>query len=78
MNPTAIRSLFVVAAVYDGLLGLLFLFAPNWAFTQFDITPPNHVGCSEQCLGCGGTEKHYWVLDTHHVRLMCCAGLLIR
>jgi hypothetical protein len=44
MNPTAIRSLFVVAAVYDGLLGLLFLLAPNWAFTQFDITPPNHVG----------------------------------
>jgi hypothetical protein len=44
MNLAGIRGLFVLAALYDGLLGLLFLLAPNWAFTQFDITPPNHVG----------------------------------
>ena len=44
MNLSGIRGLFVLAALYDGLLGLLFLLAPNWAFTQFDITPPNHVG----------------------------------
>jgi hypothetical protein len=44
MNLTAIRGLFALAALYDGLLGLLFLVAPSWIFTQFDITPPNHFG----------------------------------
>ncbi|MFN0053256.1 MAG: hypothetical protein ACKV0T_13820, partial [Planctomycetales bacterium] len=44
MNPPAIRGLFILAAVYDGILGLLFLAAPGWAFAQFEITPPNHSG----------------------------------
>jgi hypothetical protein len=44
MNRGAIRILFAVAALYDGALGLLFLFAPLWMFHHFEITPPNHVG----------------------------------
>jgi hypothetical protein len=44
MNLRAVRVLFAIAALYDGILGLLFLIAPSWAFTQFDITPPNHFG----------------------------------
>lgn len=44
MNRVAIRGLFVVAALYDGILGLLFLIAPGWAFTQYGINPPNHFG----------------------------------
>ncbi len=40
----AVSLLFVVAAVYDGLLGLLFLFAGPSAFQWFDVTPPNHWG----------------------------------
>jgi hypothetical protein len=39
-----IVGLFVVAALYDGVLGLLFLAAPGWPFEQFDVTPPNHLG----------------------------------
>ena len=44
MNLTAIRGLFALAALYDGILGALFLIAPSWFFTQFEITPPNHFG----------------------------------
>jgi hypothetical protein len=39
-----IRVLFVIAALYDGVLGLVFLAAPDWPFRQFNITPPNHPG----------------------------------
>ena len=40
----AIVALFVVAALYDGLLGLAFLFAPETVFRWYDVTPPNHFG----------------------------------
>ncbi len=43
-NKTAVRALFVVAAVYDGFLGLLFLFAAGWVFRTFGVAPPNHMG----------------------------------
>lgn len=36
--------LFVVTAVYDGLLGISFLFVGNNVFRYFNITPPNHIG----------------------------------
>lgn len=39
-----IRRLFVVAALYDGVLGLLFIFAPLAAFGWYNVPPPNHVG----------------------------------
>ena len=36
------RALFQVAAVYDGLLGVLFFVAPNWPFHLFNVAEPNH------------------------------------
>lgn len=36
--------LFVIAALYDGVLGLLFLAAPGWPFDQFNVPRPNHLG----------------------------------
>lgn len=44
MNVTMVKVLFVIAAIYDGILGLLFLFAPGMAFEIFEVTPPNHFG----------------------------------
>lgn len=42
--PKWISPLFVVAALYDGLLGFLFLGAPLYVFEITGVTPPNHVG----------------------------------
>jgi hypothetical protein len=42
--PKWISPLFWIAALYDGLLGVLFLAAPWWAFERFNVTPPNHMG----------------------------------
>ncbi len=42
--PAWIRPLFAVAAVYDGVLGLVFLLAPGLPFRTFSVTPPNHMG----------------------------------
>lgn len=36
--------LFYVAALYDGLLGVAFVFLWPWIFRLFDVTPPNHGG----------------------------------
>jgi hypothetical protein len=45
MNKTSAVSLvFWVAAAYDGVLGVLFLLSPSWAFERFAVTPPNHFG----------------------------------
>ena len=43
-NKQAIVSLFVVSAIYDGLLGLAFLLASGSIFRWFGVTPPNHPG----------------------------------
>jgi hypothetical protein len=40
----AIAGLFIVAALYDGLLGALFLFASGALFQWMGVTPPNHPG----------------------------------
>jgi hypothetical protein len=39
-----ISILFITAALYDGLLGILFLFASDRLFEYFQMTPPNHLG----------------------------------
>lgn len=44
MNITMVKGLFVIAALYDGILGLLFLFFPGLAFEMFEVVPPNHFG----------------------------------
>jgi hypothetical protein len=45
MKPrTWISVVFAAAAVYDGLLGLLFLVVPGWLLGRFGIDPPNQFG----------------------------------
>lgn len=39
-----IAPLFITAAIYDGVLGLAFLFASGAVFQWFGVTPPNHPG----------------------------------
>jgi hypothetical protein len=39
-----IVTIFVAAALYDGLLGLAFLFAASSVFAYYGVTPPNHYG----------------------------------
>jgi hypothetical protein len=41
---SSIRILYVLAAAYDGLLGLAFLVAAPQVFDLVGITPPNHWG----------------------------------
>jgi hypothetical protein len=37
-----IQGLFGVAAIYDGVLGVVFLVIPWLPFNMFQVTPPNH------------------------------------
>lgn len=43
-SRTAITALFLLAAAYDGVLGLAFLVAHDAVFQWFNVTPPNHPG----------------------------------
>ena len=43
MNNNWIKPLFLVAALYDGVLGLAFLIAPEEIFTMYEVIPPNHL-----------------------------------
>jgi len=43
MNDKWVRPLFIIAGLYDGLLGLAFLIAPEQIFDMFGVTPPNHL-----------------------------------
>ena len=38
-----ISCLFWIAALYDGVLGFVFLLAPGSLFQRFEVTPPNHI-----------------------------------
>ena len=38
------KWLFYVAALYDAMLGVAFVFFWPWIFRLFDVTPPNHAG----------------------------------
>lgn len=42
--PKWISPVFWLAAAYDALLGVVFLVAPGWVFSTFEVTPPNHMG----------------------------------
>ncbi len=45
MKPVRwIQGLFGIAAVYDAMLGIVFLVIPWWAYQTFQVTPPNHWG----------------------------------
>lgn len=39
-----VAPLFYVAAAYDGILGLVFLFAAGPIYARFGVTPANHPG----------------------------------
>ena len=39
-----VSILFFLAALYDGILGIIFLASPMLIFERFGVTPPNHVG----------------------------------
>jgi hypothetical protein len=39
-----LKPLFVIAGLYDGILGLAFLFFAMPLYEVFGVTPPNHVG----------------------------------
>ena len=39
-----ISPLFAVAAIYDGLLGFVFLFGADALYRAANVTPPNHPG----------------------------------
>ena len=41
------KWLFILAALYDGLIGLIFLFFWRELFAHFQITPPNHPGYAQ-------------------------------
>ncbi|MDD4050292.1 MAG: hypothetical protein PHR28_00155 [candidate division Zixibacteria bacterium] len=43
-STRAIFWLFVVAALYDGVLGIVFLLAGGDVFAWYGVTPPNHFG----------------------------------
>ena len=40
----SIRILFTIAALYDGVLGIAFLFFGARVFERFGVVPPNHMG----------------------------------
>ncbi len=42
--PGWISPLFVESAIYDGVLGLLFIAVPGLAFRLYSVPPPNHMG----------------------------------
>jgi hypothetical protein len=44
MSITQIRSLFFLAAMYDGLLGLVALLFARPVYQWFGVEPPNHAG----------------------------------
>lgn len=44
MSTSLVKALFVVAGIYEGLLGLAFLTFPLQIFEMFAVEPPNHLG----------------------------------
>jgi hypothetical protein len=40
----AVSLLFVIGALYDGILGLVFLIVPRAIFEFYEVAPPNHFG----------------------------------
>lgn len=41
---TLIKPLFIISALYDGILGIIFLCASGRVFDAYGVTPPNHPG----------------------------------
>ena len=43
MNTKWIKPFFLIAALYDGVLGLAFIIAPAEIFAMYVVEPPNHM-----------------------------------
>jgi hypothetical protein len=43
-TPKWIKPFFVIAGLYDGILGALFLVMPYQLFSLTNVPPPNHMG----------------------------------
>ena len=43
MNEKFIKPFFLIAALYDGVLGVAFIVAPMQIFSMYAIEPPNHM-----------------------------------
>jgi hypothetical protein len=43
-KETVVSVVFGLSALYDGLLGIFFLFAAPAVFRWYEVTPPNHYG----------------------------------
>ena len=44
MNINLIKTIFYIAAIYDGFFGVMGILSPNFAFDLFEVEPPNHPG----------------------------------
>lgn len=44
MNIKLVKIIFLVAALYDGIIGITGILFPDLAFRIFEVTPPNHFG----------------------------------
>jgi hypothetical protein len=42
MNDKMTKPLYIVAAAYDGILGIAFLLFPLAIFAMYEVEPPNH------------------------------------
>ena len=43
MSDKFIKPFFLIAALYDGVLGIAFILAPASIFAMFAVEPPNHM-----------------------------------
>ena len=43
MNEKTMKMFYILAALYDLVLGVAFLFAPLAIFTMYGVEPPNHM-----------------------------------
>lgn len=43
MNSKFIKPFFLIAALYDGVLGVAFIIAPMQIFAMYAVEPPNHM-----------------------------------
>jgi hypothetical protein len=43
MSEKMVKAFYVVAGLYDGVLGVAFLLAPGAIFAMYAVEPPNHM-----------------------------------
>ncbi len=43
MSEKLIKPFYIISGLYDGVLGVAFVFAPASIFAMYEVTPPNHM-----------------------------------